>query len=86
MTDSPIFTAFITKYALTEGIEEIEARILSSSPSSIESICARFNTYYHHAEWHRTREEAVAQAEKMRVKKIASLKAKIAKLEGTVFK
>lgn len=83
MTTKERFTAYITKYALTEGIFEAEGE---------ES-----NGYFYYGkggydrnqacpeDWHRTREEAVARAEDMRKRKIASLKKSIAKMEALRF-
>lgn len=46
-----------------------------------------FPTYYHEEgkEWHRTKESAIAKAEEMRKKKIASLQKQIKKLENINF-
>lgn len=47
-----------------------------------------FPIYYHGEgnDWHRTKESAIAKAEEMRKKKIASLKKQIEKLEKMEFK
>lgn len=42
--------------------------------------------YFHGNEWHKSRESAIAKAEEMRKKKIASLKKQIEKLEKMEFK
>lgn len=80
---------FITQWALTQGIWERE-----SSPSKIpgdefvfipsKELCCSY--YVHKPHWHLTRKEAEAQAERMRVKAIASLKKRLAKLERMTFK
>lgn len=44
-----------------------------------------FTLYAFGNEWHRTPEAALARAEDMRAKKIASLRKSIAKLESIVF-
>lgn len=75
--------AFITKYALTEGILEKEGEI---NPQARSMFCAENETFgYFHGEgkdWHRTREGALKRAESMRLAKIASLKKQISKLEA----
>lgn len=77
--------AWITKYALTSGIIEMEGEITNSG--SLYDMNAGFPTYYHGEgrEWHRTKESAIAKAEEMRQKKIASLKKQIEKLEKMKF-
>ena len=71
-------TVYITKYALTEGILEKEAK-----PCGNASMVQVGPSYFHGEgkDWHRTRESAVKKAEAMRLKKIESLKRSIAKLE-----
>lgn len=75
---------WITKYALSAGIEEV------FGDQSGDMIVDRSNGYgrYFHTEgrdWHRTKEEALAKAEKMRTERIASLKKQIDKLEKMSF-
>lgn len=75
-------TAYITKYALTIGILEVEGVVRHSiSPK----MFAWNNQTAHGKDWHRTRELAVARAEEMRKKKIASLKQRIEQLENLAF-
>lgn len=87
---------FITKYALTEGIQEMEAEdcskevenhkdkmiMVKGNASEDKWIC---DTYYHGNDWHTTREAAVAHAEEMRKKKIVSLQKSIKKLQAMKF-
>lgn len=74
--------AWITKYALSGGIEEHEAEDRGYG-------CIYFDRYGYMAgegrNWHRTRESAVAKAEKMRKDKIASLRKQIERLEKLTF-
>lgn len=78
------FTAWITKYALTTGIQKCTVRALEHE-GMVEEVGARYTTYYHGKDWHRTREGAVARAKDMRAKKIASLRKKIVELEKLTF-
>jgi hypothetical protein len=82
-----IFTAFITKYALTSGIEEMQVRHARTCSSMVSKVGARYTTHFHGEgrEWHRTRESAVTRAEEMRKRKIASLKKSIEKIEKLEF-
>lgn len=74
---------FITKYALTQGIIETDdAEICSIAEKMISSPKYGF---FHGKDWHDTQAEAIAFAEEMRTKKIASLKKQIAKLEKINF-
>lgn len=81
-------TAWVTKYALTTGIQKVQATVCSDISETMISYRedARYELTAHGKDWHRTEEEAVARAEEMRVKKIASLKKSIAQLERLSFK
>ena len=76
---------WITKYALTTGIYEIEAEITENG--SAYDMHASLPTFYHKEgkDWHRTKESAIKKAEEMRQKKIESLKKQIEKLEEMRF-
>jgi len=72
---------WVTKYALTEGIEVRDAEI---GDHSIAKWRGKYNDNYLHGEgreWHRTPESAEAKAEQMRLAKIRSHHKAIAKLE-----
>ena len=76
---------WITKYAMTRGIKEIECEDCENG--AVKEIENPLPTFYHGEgkEWHRTKESAIQKAEEMRQKKIASLKKQIEKLEGMRF-
>ena len=84
---------WITKYALTQGIEEIDLnQVKEFEMTDAGYLCFRRNgkylyttEIYSQKEWHRTKESAMQKAEEMRQKKIASLKKQIEKLEGMRF-
>lgn len=66
---------FITKYALTKGILEKEVEIRDYGYEyEIAYVKEEFSSYSLGKEAFRTREQAMERAEKMRLKKIASLK------------
>lgn len=76
---------FVTKYALTDGIKTVDVVVSDSYPEMVTGP-GLFEHYHGEGrEWHRTMESAVAQAEKMRTRKIASMKKKLAKLENLKF-
>lgn len=80
MSDT-IITAYITKYALTEGILELRGEVSNSG-------CFYADGYWSsipRRDWHLTREDAIKRAEEMRLKKIESHKKAIAKLESMKF-
>ena len=76
---------YITKWALTEGIMEKEAEVNPDFPTfaSVNGYVVAFHG--EGREWHRTRESAVEQAEKMRKRKILSLKNQLDRLEKLTF-
>ena len=74
---------WITRCALSQGIFEAEARLCSDINDRM--IEYNRNEYAHGNDWHRTLEDALVRAEEMRKKKIASLRAKISKLEKLKF-
>lgn len=78
---------WITKYALSSGITEADAEVCLDVNDGMVRIHRNASSYdyFHKPYWHETREEAVAHAESMRVKKIESLKKNITKLEKTKF-
>lgn len=82
-------TAWVTKCALTNGIQKVSGTIRHETNSDILSyIGSRYDwrEYVHGKDWHRTPEAALARAEEMRKNKIASLKKSIAKLEAMTFR
>jgi hypothetical protein len=72
---------FVTKYALSAGIEEVRAEVTDNGYAYRNG----WRQQYSPGDWHRTRAGAVKAAEAMRAKKIASLKKQIAKLEKLTF-
>jgi len=80
---------WITKYSLTQGIIESEAeQCLDTCPSGsmiLRKTPGNYNEFYHRPDWQQTREAAVARAEVMRKKKLASLRKQISKLEALSF-
>ena len=80
-------TAYITKYALTNGIEKVEASEPTGITQMIVVKTSVFTAHYHGEgrEWHRTFESAVLKAEAMREKKIKSMQKAINKLKEIEF-
>ena len=76
---------YVTKFALTRGIFSIEGQICDDRDVMEDVSSPARATIYLKPDWHETREEAVAQAEVMRKRKIASVKKQLDKLEAMTF-
>lgn len=76
-----------SKYALARGIEEVIATSESKKYRNgvYITIEKSLGLFYVGEDVHDLREDAVAKAETARIKKIASLRKQIAKLEKMVF-
>jgi len=85
MNDERVF-AWVTKYALTDGIKVVDATVHHSINSKMISWKeGEYSNNAHGKDWHRTPEEAVLRAEEMRKAKIESLKKSIKKMESLKF-
>jgi len=79
-------TVFVTKYALTDGIRQMEVARRSGSTTFVSWPGHVFGSIgLTPSECHATRAEAIARAEEMRRQKLAGLKRQIAKLEVKSF-
>lgn len=79
---------WISKYALTKGIYETDGEICTSINENMFYSPSAGYFHNHPAgidEWHMTKGSAIRTAEQMRIKKIASLKKQIEKLENLDF-
>ncbi len=76
---------YVTKYALTKGIFEMNVESQSEDGKSV--FGKAWDQFYHGQglEWCKDKASAIARAEEMRQKKIASLKKQIKKLEAMQF-
>lgn len=81
--------AYITKYALTKGILEVEGEVEGKG-----EVIGGYNTpmfsakkmgYFYGGEYHLNINDAKAKAESMRIKKVDSLRKQIARLESMSF-
>ena len=72
---------YVTKYALTSGIETYDEAEIIIGIGERKMIKVGKNQYYHKPFWHTTRKAAVEHANKIRLRKIASLQKSIAKLQ-----
>ena len=74
------FKVWCTKYCLTRGVTEHEARLAAKDMVQIET-----GNYLFGKEWHRTKEAAIEDAERRRQKRLASLRKSIEKIEALRF-
>lgn len=74
---------WITKYALTLGVQEADGEQVMSKYIEVPGNYGLFKLG---RDVHLSKTEAIAAAEAMRTKKLASLKQQIEKLERLVFK
>jgi len=77
---------YITKYALTQGIQEYDISDMQKGSNHVVIHEAMYNQHFFKPEWHTDKNDALQHAELMRVKKIASLERQIFKLRGLKFK
>lgn len=75
---------FVSKYAITDGITEHDATISGDGGYAIVPGCGLY-TLEIGSDAHLTREAAVAKANDMRTRRIASLQKQIDKLEQMTF-
>ena len=76
---------FITRYALTSGIKEVETEIHKSNFKDSSVRDSAYSFYYIGKDAFLDKSEALNKAEGMRKKKIASLRKQIEKLEKLSF-
>jgi hypothetical protein len=93
-TEKKIITAWITKYALTQGIIKAEVEECGDASGEFGGMILykrsgeSWPQYFHGEgkEWHRTYESALKKADEMRQARIKSLQEQITKLQGVEFK
>jgi hypothetical protein len=88
MAKGEIFTGWVSKYALTEGIRAARVQDCGDGLVNVLKADGTSGWGYLHGEgreWHKTRDGAVERAEVMRENKIKSIKKQLAKLEAMTF-
>ena len=74
---------YVTKYALTKGIEYIEVSETIFPDLVEENI--RYPRNFHIGDWFENKEDAIKNAEEMRIKKLQSLDKQIKKISKLKF-
>ena len=85
---SKTFTAYVTKYALTKGILEMQVEDCAPNLPGVVRVDRGGPSIHFHGEgrdWHRTQKGARQRAEKMRSRKIDSLAFQIDRLRLMFF-
>jgi len=79
--------AFITKYALTDGILEFEGEIAGDGMFRYRRSAEHYEEFAHGEgkDWHITRESAVSRALEMRIAKLKSLDKQISRISAIKF-
>ena len=75
---------FISKYALTQGIFEVEVDECEGVPGMVADR-SLFVSHYRRPDWHLTREEAVDRARVMQATKLGALRRQMRKIEALMF-
>lgn len=84
MRNKASMEVWITKYALTQGIFKLH--VIDAGNDVVRSADNALEIFHKEGrDWHITKESAIARAEEMRQKKIASLARQITKLEKMDF-
>lgn len=73
---------FVTKYALTKGILELECEIIDGK---LAKTIEKYPQYFKESEWFYNEEFAIKRSNKMKTNKIASLERQITKLQKIQF-
>ena len=76
---------YITKYALSKGIQEYEVPVIDPNSYHVSINHAMYQQHFFEPDWHTDKKSAIQQAESMRVKKLDWLHSKIFKLRGLKF-
>lgn len=79
---------WITQYALTDGIQEMEAEVCEAISKDMIAVRKEGSInamHFHKPYWHESKEEAIVKANEIKEKKIKSLRKSIEKLEKLEF-
>lgn len=81
-----VFDAWITKYALTQGILKRRVELCDHiSPTMVSVISDEWQQHFHGKDWHQTRAGAIARAKVMKEAKLDSMHNKMATIAGLNF-
>jgi hypothetical protein len=79
------FTAWVTKYALTEGIMKMQVEdCFDTSPNMVKKVNGQL-TFFHGQDWHRSHADAIKRAKEMQAAKLKSIDKQRARIAGLKF-
>jgi len=82
------FKVWITKYALTQGIFEVEVEFppYNEDKNYVKVVKNQGEGYYGEGkDWHRDKESAIKRAEEMKMRKITNVEKQLEKLKEMKF-
>lgn len=84
---SELTKIYVTKYALSGGIFEVDAKVYDdgSGMASFKRERSTYTEYVHGKDFYLTKAEAVARAEEMRMAKLKSLEKSAKKISALKF-
>lgn len=85
MTTKETEKVYVTKYALTAGIQLVDVDVPRITEDPYRYSKERFPVQYGRGDWFHTFAEALANAEERKAARIASLKRSLAKVEKLKF-
>lgn len=88
MSERTRFTAYVTKYALTEGILKMLVQdCFDTSPNMVRKVNGQYFTTFHGEgrEWHRTLDGAIKRAKDMQAAKLKSIDKQRARIAALKF-
>lgn len=79
---------WVTKYALSAGIQEYDSAepCKARDGKMVKVMNGQYTQFFHKPDWHSDRETALVRAETMRIKKIESLEKSLKKFKRMSFK
>lgn len=84
MSKGDVFQAYITKYALTDGVYLVDVELVDDHIVALARSTYRY--LYFRKDWHRTEAEALARVQEMIRKRLISLDKSKAKLVDLLVK
>lgn len=85
---SGLQTVYVTKYALTQGVLEVQAKVIPSASGDFiewKSPGSSFGQYAHGNDWHYSQEQANQRANEMVAKKIKTTEKLLTRLKALKF-
>lgn len=86
MSDRTKFMAWVTKYALTEGILKMQVEdCFNTSPEMVKKANGQHSQHFFGKDWHRSHEAAIERAKAMQAAKLKSIDKQRARIAALKF-